>query len=267
MVSRIIFQEFGKVYPGINFPTEDEIIGKDYLEVVNLLYQQILKRSRWHLHWEEGEVRSFSVGDLIRDGDFFAAIGELILEIGYQQGSFQEFLPFRYGKFIVSFKPLINRQAKVLILGTMPGNLSLQLNQYYVNPRNQFWKIMNHLINENLDVEYVERSQKLSENDIALWDVLQYCERDGSLDVNINENTVKANDFEALFNKYRNLRAVFFNGIKAQTLFQNQIIPLLPIETKQRLKFILLPSSSGTNSHQTLLEKVDEWQVIKKYLF
>ena len=87
---------------------------------------------------------------------------------------------------IQSFLPIIPNNPTVLILGTMPGIASLQQQQYYGHPRNHFWKIIAHLYNSNeIPTHYEDRKNILLQNNIALWDVLEFCEREGSLDIAI----------------------------------------------------------------------------------
>lgn len=107
-----------------------------------------------------------------------------------------------------AFPPLVNQNSKILILGTMPGEKSLELQEYYGNKGNRFWKLLFTLFNRPLPKEYIEKKQLLEENNIALWDVLAYCERTGSLDSNIKNE--KANDFESFYKQYPNIKHVFF---------------------------------------------------------
>lgn len=86
---------------------------------------------------------------------------------------------------IKSFEPLVDKESKVLILGSMPGVMSLNKQQYYGNPRNHFWKIIYSLFNEVEDELYEQKKAFLLRKGIALWDVINNCYREGSLDSNI----------------------------------------------------------------------------------
>ena len=87
---------------------------------------------------------------------------------------------------IQSFPPFVNSQTEILILGTMPGIASLEKQEYYAHKRNHFWRIMYTLL-DNLPIAEIfeEKIQMLQTNKIGLWDVLENCERKGSLDIHI----------------------------------------------------------------------------------
>ena len=158
-----------------------------------------------------------------------------------------------------SFPPIVDENSKVLILGTMPGNKSLQLNQYYANPTNQFWKILSFITGEKFNVEYEVKKRVLLKYHIAIWDVLMHCEREGSLDVNISDEV--PNDFKTFFAKYTNIKAVFFNGSKAADLFNKYHLG----ENDKFYK--TLPSTSSANTSMTLNKKIEIWKnEIGRYL-
>jgi hypoxanthine-DNA glycosylase len=140
-----------------------------------------------------------------------------------------------------SFPPFVDSRSRVLILGTLPGEESLRLQQYYGHPRNHFWPLIAALTGEKLPAEFPARKQMLQRNGIAIWDVLESAERIGSPDSAIRNPT--ANSFEKLFHRFRNIEAVAFNGQKAETLFHRYV--LKPgIVTKGRFAMLELPSSS-----------------------
>jgi hypoxanthine-DNA glycosylase len=84
---------------------------------------------------------------------------------------------------ISSFPPVISKRSKILILGSIPGAKSLEMRQYYAHPQNRFWKIIFELLNENFTTDYSEKIKILKKHHIALWDVIDSCERKGSLDL------------------------------------------------------------------------------------
>ncbi len=160
-----------------------------------------------------------------------------------------------------SFAPIINTNARILILGSMPSQISLEKHQYYGNPRNQFWPIVYIVLNLALPFSYEQRVQGVMDNRIALWDVLSRCSREGSLDSSIKDET--ANDFARLFDTLPDLKLICFNGGKANLMWKKHVhIPT------RGLDFITLPSSSpmvGKNV-KTLAEKIESWKIIIKYL-
>ncbi len=157
-----------------------------------------------------------------------------------------------------AFPPLVNQNSKILILGTMPGEKSLELQEYYGNKGNSFWKLLFTLFDKPLPKEYTEKKQLLEENDIALWDVLAYCERTGSLDSNIKNE--KANDFESFYKQYPNIKNVFFSSKNASNFYDKYV------GRKKDLQYFILPSPSGANASKSFLQKLDEWEAILEAL-
>ena len=162
-------------------------------------------------------------------------------------------------RVIKSFEPIIDDNSRVLILGTMPGPESLKKGEYYANPRNQFWKIIYRILNgrDEPPSDYEERIKILKKNGIALWDVLESCEREGAADSKINNG--KPNDFKTRLRKTPNLKRIFFNGKKAEQCFKKYGCP-------EDVERIGLPSTSSANRRITLDEKVRRWLLIKYFL-
>ena len=156
---------------------------------------------------------------------------------------------------IYSFPPISNQNAKVLILGTMPGEMSLKLKQYYGHGGNNFWKIIFSIFNETLVTDYELKKNILLKNHVALWDVLKACEREGSSDNAIIQET--PNDFKTFFETHKKIKLVAFNGKNAEAYFKY----LCPV--KPNVELITLPSTSPANTWKTYDEKLVEWQVIK----
>lgn len=154
-----------------------------------------------------------------------------------------------------SFPPISNNNSKVLILGTMPGEMSLKLNQYYGHGGNQFWKLIFNIFNELFSTDYERRKDILIRNHIALWDVLKACVREGSSDNAILEE--ESNGFATFFDNHPNLKLIAFNGKNAEDYF-NKFCGIKPsIET------IVLPSTSPANTWKKFEEKLLEWGKIK----
>ena len=160
---------------------------------------------------------------------------------------------------IQSFPPIVSEQSKLLILGSMPGALSLKAGEYYAYPRNAFWHIMGELFSASPSLPYKERVTILQSAGVALWDSLQRCVRPGSLDASIIEEV--ANDFPALFATYPNITHVFFNGGKPEKAFRRHLLPTLH---GHRPVFTRLPSTSPAHAAMRLDAKVQAWSVVKQ---
>ncbi len=136
-----------------------------------------------------------------------------------------------------AFHPVVSSDARILILGSMPGELSLARQEYYAHPRNQFWRIMQALYTIPAQAAYLDRLTALKDHRLALWDVLEACERTGSLDSAI-KNAVP-NDFGGLFDSLHDLTIIAFNGKRARKLFQKWVR-----QDTSRYQMIELPSTS-----------------------
>lgn len=153
-----------------------------------------------------------------------------------------------------SFPPISNPEAKILILGTMPGTKSLELNQYYGHKQNNFWKFLFDIFKEDFSTDYATRKALLQKNNIALWDVLQFCDRVGSLDSAIKNEI--ANDFETFLEQHPNITSIFFNGQKAAAFFKKYV------HLKKEYQLFTLPSTSPANAGKTYENKLAEWKTI-----
>ncbi len=153
-----------------------------------------------------------------------------------------------------SFSPISSPDSKMLILGTMPGTKSLELNQYYGHSQNNFWKFIFTIFNKDFTADYETKKALLLKNKIALWDVLQYCDRVGSLDSAIKNEI--ANDFESFLKLHPNIKTILFNGQKAAAFFKKYV------QLKKEYTLITLPSTSPANAGKTFQSKLDEWKVI-----
>jgi hypoxanthine-DNA glycosylase len=158
----------------------------------------------------------------------------------------------------VAFPPLVNSKSSVLILGTMPGEQSLKLQQYYGNRGNHFWKLVFTILDKPFTEDYTIRKQLLEENHIALWDVLAYCEREGSLDSNIKNAVV--NDFDAFHKSYPDIKTVFFSSKNAARYYEKLS------GLRSNITYYTLPSPSGANATKTFLQKLEEWKIICEFL-
>jgi TDG/mug DNA glycosylase family protein len=160
---------------------------------------------------------------------------------------------------ITGFPPIVNGNATILILGSMPGKMSLDHQQYYANPQNTFWFIMGHVCDARIELSYSERIIRLKKAGIALWDVLQGCERDSSLDSNIVSETEVCNDFESFLSTYESIGCIFFNGQKAAKVFQKHVWPALSPGIHNRVSLVTLTSTSPANARLSKEQKLAHW--------
>src|SRR5262245_18742333 len=127
------------------------------------------------------------------------------------------------------FPPIEAPDARVLILGSLPGQASLAARQYYAQPRNAFWRIMGELCGAGLDLPYDERADRLRQGGIALWDVCRAASRPGSLDASIDPASIVANDFGRFFESHPRIVAVYANGATAHRLYERLVRPGLAV--------------------------------------
>ena len=158
------------------------------------------------------------------------------------------------------FAPVARADARVLILGSMPGVASLEANQYYAFPRNAFWNIMGDLFGAGPQLDYPSRLRILNENRIALWDVIRTCVRPGSLDSAILDAGMETNDFSGFFNSHPLIGHVCFNGQKAAGLFKKRV----QADLKARFECHVLPSTSPANAASSYAAKLDAWSLLKR---
>ncbi|MBE5800496.1 MAG: DNA-deoxyinosine glycosylase [Clostridiales bacterium] len=116
-----------------------------------------------------------------------------------------------------SFEPVFSPQAKIMIVGSMPGIKSLADAQYYAHPRNAFWPILFEVFGAEPTADYEAKKQLIHENGLALWDVAGICERKGSLDSNMKD--IQYNDFASLYESCPHIHTVLCNGGAAYSLF------------------------------------------------
>jgi TDG/mug DNA glycosylase family protein len=163
-----------------------------------------------------------------------------------------------------SFEPIIGRDPRIIILGSMPGVVSLEAVQYYANPRNAFWRIIAALFNINIDDGYDSRVRQVSQLPLILWDTLKACHRDGSLDSKILKHQIEANDIAGLVERYAELRAIAFNGAASEQHFNRLEKHRLP--ANRDLELIKLPSTSPANATMNFGQKLEAWRDLLNYL-
>ena len=156
-----------------------------------------------------------------------------------------------------SFNPIIDVHSKILILGSMPSVKSLEQQEYYAHPQNRFWKIMAVLCNyPNLyKSNFKMKTDVMLKNNIALWDVIKTCNREGSLDSAIEDE--KPNDIRNLLKKYSNIKKIYLNGNKSYSAFKKYFPDLL-----EKYTCFKMPSTSPANAKYSLEKLLTEWENI-----
>ena len=161
-----------------------------------------------------------------------------------------------------SFPPVVGERAHTLVLGSLPGQRSLQMHQYYAHPQNAFWKIILQLFGVASPQPYTRRVRILTDHGIALWDVLAAAERPGSLDSSIVHATARTNDFASFFRAHPQIRRVFFNGRKAEEMYRRFVLPDLQTGFEE-LSYECLPSTSPAHAGMTFAKKLESWARIR----
>jgi len=158
-----------------------------------------------------------------------------------------------------SFAPVVDNRVRLLVLGSLPGELSLAHGQYYANPQNRFWHLMSHVIAQDLvAMQYTERLQTLLAHCVGLWDVVAEARRDGSLDSRIRERD--DNDLTGLLAGLPHLTTIAFNGATAARIGMKNLG-----QSAERYEIVKLPSSSPAFT-LAFAEKAKAWTVLKEVL-
>ena len=158
-----------------------------------------------------------------------------------------------------SFAPIADARARVLILGSMPGEASLAAAQYYAHAQNLFWRILGEITGAGPASPYAARARALKAHGIALWDVLETCAREGSLDSDIDDATACANDFVSFYRAHPGITQVFFNGAKAEASYRKHVLPTLAPGLGPAVN-TRLPSTSPANASMSRAYKHRIWK-------
>jgi TDG/mug DNA glycosylase family protein len=158
-----------------------------------------------------------------------------------------------------SFGPISDSASRVLILGSMPGKVSLRAEQYYAHPQNAFWKILGTLLDFDPAAPYENRIASLRDRGIALWDVMQSCVRESSLDSNIEESSIVSNPFAEFLSNHPEIHTICFNGAKAETSWRKHVRPQPPHTSG--IAYHRLPSTSPANASVRYDDKLEAWKV------
>lgn len=157
----------------------------------------------------------------------------------------------------VAFPPLESVATRVLVLGSMPSQRSLELQQYYGHPQNAFWKIMATLTGVAHEAEYQQRTLALINKGVSVWDTIASCHRPGSMDADIDTGTVSVNDFGGFFERHPKLQVVLFNGQASAKTFQKHLGKTFLLE--RGLESQVMPSTSPAYAAMSLAEKKSIW--------
>ena len=160
-------------------------------------------------------------------------------------------------KMKIALAPIATKNSRVLILGTMPGEQSILQQQYYANKGNHFWRILFQVFNQEFSTDYEIRKQLILKNNLALWDVLYSCEREGSLDSKIKNEI--PNDFSEFLQNHPKISTIVFSSKAAAAYFKKYVSPL------PHLQYFTLPSPSGANARLTLAQKIEIWKELHSY--
>jgi hypoxanthine-DNA glycosylase len=152
------------------------------------------------------------------------------------------------------FPPIARVDARLLILGSLPGQRSLAEQQYYAHPQNAFWRIMRDVF--GIDGDYERRCEGLRLKRVAVWDVLRASERPGSMDADIRAGTAELNDFKHFLDKYQGISRVLCNGRKAEELFRRRVVATLD----RSPEVLGMPSTSPAYAAMRYDTKLDIWR-------
>ena len=158
-----------------------------------------------------------------------------------------------------SLKAIIDKNSRVLILGSMPGVKSLEMQQYYAHPQNRFWKVIGAICNNKdlYNCEYKEKIKTLLNNKIAVWDTIKYCTREGSLDSDILN--IYPNDISDLLKKYPNIKTIYLNGSTSFTVFKKYFPDLFNHYSCNKML-----STSPANAKYNTEKLISNWKIITK---
>lgn len=164
----------------------------------------------------------------------------------------------------VGLPPIVDEHIRVLVLGSLPGQASLNAKQYYAHPRNAFWAIMQQLLGISSTADYESRIAALLAAGVGVWDVIERAARPGSLDSSIRADTVQLNDFSRIFSKCDDLAAICTNGRKAAEA-------VLRMQRNGEMEcggiaLLQLPSTSPAYAKMPFEEKLRQWSAMLRYL-
>lgn len=149
------------------------------------------------------------------------------------------------------FPPVVDKDCRILILGSFPSVKSREDGFFYGHPQNRFWRVLAGIFQEDVPSDIAEKKALLLRHHIALWDVIAACEIAGSSDASV-KNAVPVDI--ARITDVANIRYICCNGALAGKLYKRHLQPLTGIEA------VVLPSTSPANAAWSLENLVSTWQ-------
>lgn len=153
-----------------------------------------------------------------------------------------------------SFDPISKTDTTVLILGSMPGDKSLELGEYYGHSRNRFWEIISTITNSDFPETYADKQSLLFKSKIGVWDIVHKANRKGSLDTAIEDEI--PNDLDDFITKHKHLKVIGFNGKKSEALYDKYFA------RSPNIKYISLPSTSPANAGISFEGICERWREV-----
>lgn len=163
---------------------------------------------------------------------------------------------------VLGFPPQVGAGCRVLVLGTAPSQRSLELQQSYAHPQNLFWPFMGELYDAGPELPYAERIARLHRHGVGIWDVLESCERPGSLDSSIRIGSEVPNDIPALLERHSTIAVLAVNGARALQVFRRRIEPAIAPARRDGLVVLALPSTSPANASIPRARKLERWRAM-----
>jgi len=153
------------------------------------------------------------------------------------------------------FSPFVDKNSKVLILGTFPSIKSFEENFYYAHPRNQFWGLLAGVFDEETPKSLKDKKEFLKRHGIALWDVVQSCKRKNSLDSNLKD--IKPNDIRAFLKEYPKIKKIYFTSKTALKLYERYFKDV-------DVEYGYLDSPSPAYAKKSFKKKLESWKRVLK---
>ena len=151
-----------------------------------------------------------------------------------------------------TFPIYINEDSTILILGSFPSVKSREQMFYYGHPQNRFFKVLGSIFDEDVHNTVDSKKKFLNKHKIALYDVIEECDIEGSADSSIRN--VTPIDLESILKKYPNIQSIGVNGKKASSLFEKYLRHYC-----SGVKTYHLPSTSPANAKCSLDELIKEY--------